>query len=135
MRRPIDVILVFAPVAVAGVWVLAVSALFDLPFNFANVIVLPLLFGLSVDFGLHLILRAKSDEGEAINAIKTTTPRAILLSALTTLGSFGSIMLSGHPGTSSMGVLLTISIILSMVAILVVLPALITLLPSAQRQN
>jgi len=117
------------------VWVLAVSALFDLPFNFANVIVLPLLFGLSVDFGLHLILRAKSDEGEAINAIKTTTPRAILLSALTTLGSFGSIMLSGHPGTSSMGVLLTISIILSMVAILVVLPALITLLPSAQRQN
>ena len=135
LRRPIDVILVFAPVAVAGVWVLAVSALFDLPFNFANVIVLPLLFGLSVDFGLHLILRAKSDEGEAINAIKTTTPRAILLSALTTLGSFGSIMLSGHPGTSSMGVLLTISIILSMVAILVVLPALITLLPSAQRQN
>lgn len=135
LRRPVDIILVFAPVVVAGVWVLAVSALFDLPFNFANVIVLPLLFGLSVDFGLHLIIRAKASAGGGIDALKTTTPRAILLSALTTLGSFGSIMLSGHPGTSSMGVLLTIAIILSMVAILVVLPALMTLMPNSQRQN
>ena len=135
LRRLIDIILVFAPVAVAGVWMLAISALFDLPFNFANVIVLPLLFGLSVDFGLHFIIRAKSGESRGINTLKTTTPRAILLSALTTLGSFGSIMLSGHPGTSSMGVLLTISIILSMVAILVVLPALISMLPSAKRHR
>lgn len=135
LRRPIDIVLVFAPVAVAGVWVLAISAFFDLPFNFANVIVLPLLFGLSVDFGLHLIIRAKPGESGGGDALKTTTPRAILLSALTTLGSFGSIMLSGHPGTSSMGVLLTISIVLSMVAILVVLPALIALLPNAQRHS
>lgn len=134
LRRPVDIILVFAPVAVAGVWVLAVSALFDLPFNFANVIVLPLLFGLSVDFGLHLIIRAKEESG-GIDALKTTTPRAILLSALTTLGSFGSIMLSGHPGTSSMGVLLTIAIILSMVAILIVLPALIRLIPPLLQQH
>lgn len=124
LRRPLDVFLVFAPVAVASVWVLGVSAFFDLPFNFANVIVLPLLFGLSVDFGLHLVIRER--EGSD-HAIKTTTPRAILLSALTTLGSFGSIMLSGHPGTSSMGLLLTISIVLSILSILLVLPAMMRL--------
>ena len=132
LRRLSDVLLVFAPVGVASIWVLAVSALIDLPFNFANVIVLPLLFGLSVDFGLHLILRVRDRSG-GINALKTTTPRAILLSALTTLGSFGSIMLSGHPGTASMGMLLTIAIVLSMVAILVVLPALMTLVPAVGR--
>jgi hopanoid biosynthesis associated RND transporter like protein HpnN len=132
LRRLLDVLLVFAPVAVASVWVLAVSALFDLPFNFANVIVLPLIFGLSVDFGLHLIIRARDREG-GISALKTTTPRAILISALTTLGSFGSIMLSGHPGTASMGILLTIAIILSMIAILLVLPALMTLFLRAER--
>lgn len=132
LRRLSDVLLVFAPVAVASIWVLAVSALFDLPFNFANVIVLPLLFGLSVDFGLHLIIRVRDRDGE-IGALKTTTPRAILLSALTTLGSFGSIMLSGHPGTASMGMLLTIAIILSMIAILIVLPALMTLVPALER--
>lgn len=131
LRRLSDVLLVFAPVAVASIWVLAVSALVDLPFNFANVIVLPLIFGLSVDFGLHLIIRARDRDG-GISALKTTTPRAILLSALTTLGSFGSIMLSGHPGTASMGMLLTIAIVLSMIAILIVLPALMTLFPRVE---
>lgn len=125
LRRLFDVILVFAPVAVASIWVLGVSAVLDLPFNFANVIVLPLLFGLSVDFGLHLVIREREGGHHAVN---TTTPRAILLSALTTLGSFGSIMLSGHPGTSSMGVLLTVTILLSIISILFVLPAMMRIL-------
>lgn len=134
LRRISDVLLVFAPVAVASIWVLAVSSLLDLPFNFANVIVLPLLFGLSVDFGLHLIIRVRERES-SISALKSTTPRAILLSALTTLGSFSSIMLSGHPGTASMGMLLTIAIVLSMIAILIVLPALMALVPMTERNR
>ena len=121
LRRVKDVLLVFAPVLVAALWALAVSALLDIPFNFANVIVLPLLFGLSVDFGVHLVMRGR--DGTKQNA-RSTTPRAITLSALTTIGSFGSIMLSGHPGTASMGLLLTISIALSLTAILILLPAL-----------
>ena len=129
LRRVRDVLLVFAPVFVAAVWTLAVSAVFNVPFNFANVIVLPLLFGLSVDFGVHLVLREREAAKGAADALTTTTPRAVLLSALTTLGSFSSIMLSGHPGTASMGLLLTIAIGLSLAAIMVFLPALITVLP------
>lgn len=121
LRRVKDVLLVFAPVLVAALWTLAVSALLNVPFNFANVIVLPLLFGLSVDFGIHLVMRGR--DGIKQN-VRSTTPRAITLSALTTIGSFGSIMLSGHPGTASMGLLLTISIALSLTAILILLPAL-----------
>ncbi|MGJ3260934.1 MAG: MMPL family transporter [Rhodospirillales bacterium] len=126
LRRIGDVLLVFAPVCVAAIWTLAVSAVADVPFNFANVIVLPLLFGLSVDFGIHIVMRQRAITGSG-DAMATTTPRAVLLSALTTLGSFGSIMLSGHPGTASMGLLLTIAIFLSLVAILVLLPALMRL--------
>lgn len=132
LRRIVDVALVFLPVAVAAVWTVAVSAVFDIPFNFANVIVLPLLFGLSVDFGVHLVTRAR--EGNAgMGAMASSTPRAVMLSALTTIGSFGSIMLSGHPGTASMGLLLTISVTLSLLSILVFLPALMTLVISDGR--
>lgn len=131
LRRVKDVLLVFAPVLVAALWTLAVSALFNMPFNFANVIVLPLLFGLSVDFGIHLVMRGRDGTRQNGNS---TTPRAITLSALTTIGSFGSIMLSGHPGTASMGLLLTISIVLSLTAILILLPALMTwIYPSESR--
>jgi len=126
LRRIGDVLLVFAPVCIAALWTLAVSAVCGISFNFANVIVLPLLFGLSVDFGIHIVLRQRAGESGA-DAMATTTPRAVLLSALTTLGSFGSIMLSGHPGTASMGLLLSIAISLSLIAILVFLPALMTL--------
>jgi predicted RND superfamily exporter protein len=129
--------LVFAPVFVAALWTLAVAAIFDVPFNFANVIVLPLLFGLSVDFGIHLVMRARdaeiADNGTVINPMRTSTPRAVLMSALTTIGSFGSIMLSGHPGTASMGQLLSIAISLSLLAVLVLLPAMLTLSARWQR--
>lgn len=126
LRRIGDVLLVFTPVCVAALWTLAVSAVAGVPFNFANVIVLPLLFGLSVDFGIHIVMRQRGAAG-GVDAMATTTPRAVFLSALTTLGSFGSIMLSGHPGTASMGLLLSIAILLSLIAILVLLPALMRL--------
>ena len=138
LRRLRDVGLVFAPVFVAALWTLAVAAIFDVPFNFANVIVLPLLFGLSVDFGIHLVMRARDTEigadGAVVDPMRTSTPRAVLMSALTTLGSFGSIMLSGHPGTASMGQLLSIAITLSLLAVLILLPAMLTVSARWQRE-
>ena len=116
-----DVLLVFAPLVLAGIFTLAASTVFGLAFNFANVIVLPLLFGLGVAGGIHLVSRAV---GEKTDNIHSSTPRAILFSALTTMGSFGSIALSQHPGTASMGLLLTIAITLTLLCTLIFLPAL-----------
>ena len=96
------------------------------PFNFANVIVLPLLFGLGVAGAIHLVVR---ERGEGAGALATSTPRAVVFSALTTIGSFGAIALSGHPGTSSMGILLTIAVSLTLACTLVVLPALMEIMP------
>ena len=123
LRRPGDVALVFAPLVLAALLTVAASVLFGLPFNFANVIVLPLLFGLGVANGIHLVLRRR-DEGGIGGVMASSTPRAVVFSALTTIGSFASIALSDHPGTASMGKLLTIAITLTLACTLIVLPAL-----------
>lgn len=126
LRSAVDTLLVLIPLALAALMTLATAALFDLPFNFANVIVLPLLIGLGVDSGVHMVLRERTIEtGRTL--MQTSTPRAIFLSALTTVCSFGSLAISSHRGTASMGELLTLSLFYSLVTTLVVLPALLSL--------
>ena len=126
LRSVRDALFVFAPLVVAAVLTVAASVLLRLPFDFANVIVLPLLFGLGVANGVHLVVRGR--ESSVAGAVMgTSTPRAVVFSALTTVGSFGTIALSSHPGTAGMGVLLTISIGFTLVASVTVLPALMRL--------
>ena len=117
------VILMLAPLALAAVLTTATGVLFDIPFNYANVIVLPLLIGIGVDSGIHLVLRQQLVTGDDETVYGTSTPRAVLFSALTTVASFGSLMLSAHRGTASMGQLLSIAIAFTLVCTLVVLPA------------
>lgn len=122
VRRVRTVLLMLFPLALAAVLTAAAGVLLNIPFNYANVIVLPLLIGLGVDSGIHLVLRndqVKAGEG----VYGTSTPRAVLFSALTTVASFGSLMLSPHRGTASMGELLSIAIAFTLVCTLVVLPA------------
>ena len=123
LRRVSTTLLVLLPLFLAAILTLAASVLLGMPFNFANVIVLPLLIGLGVDSGIHFVLRARSGE-DPFQVINTSTPRAVLLSALTTIGSFGTLALNAHRGTASMGALLTIAITLTLICTLVVLPGL-----------
>jgi hypothetical protein len=126
LRRLRDVFLVFAPLFLAALLTVAASVVFNLPFNFANVIVLPLLFGLGVASSIHLVLRQRTVNSVS-SLLQSSTPRAVFYSALTTIGSFASIALSSHPGTASMGVLLTIAIVLTLLCAGVVLPALMAI--------
>ncbi len=123
LRSIRDTLLVFYPLLVAGLFTVAAAVAFDLPFNFANVIVLPLLMGLGVASGIHLVMRERLLD-EALALQQTSTPRAVLYSALTTILSFGSLAISTHRGTASMGALLTIAIGFTLFGGLVALPAL-----------
>jgi len=135
MRNVRDVLLVFAPLTLAALMTVAATVVLSLPFNFANVIVLPLLFGLGVASGIHLVLRERKEQGTN-GALATSTPRAVVFSALTTIGSFASISLSSHPGTASMGELLAVAITLTLVCTLGVLPALIFIVrPTSRKQE
>ena len=126
LRNVRDVVLVLAPLAFAAVLTVAVAVVLGLPFNFANIIALPLLLGLGVSSGIHLVLRWR-ELGAASRVLASSTPRAVLFSALTTAAAFGSLALSAHRGMTSMGQLLSIAIACTLVAMLVVLPALLAL--------
>jgi len=134
LRSPLDALLVLAPLALAALLTVAVGVMIGLPFNFANVIALPLLLGLGVDSGIHMVTRAREEAGGKAASPSNSTPRAILLSALTTLASFGSLSISRHLGTASMGQLLTIAILLTLVCVLTFLPALLALAGRLPRQ-
>lgn len=122
VRRPAQVGLMLFPLALAAALTVAAGVVLDIPFNYANVIVLPLLLGLGVDSGIHLVLKNQQVKA-GDDVYDTATPRAVVFSALTTIASFGSLMLSDHRGTASMGALLSIALLISLVTSLVVLPA------------
>jgi len=120
LRRARDVTLVLVPLLLAAAATTATLVLLDEPFNFANVIGLPLLLGIGVDSGVHVLHRARATGGDPL---ASSTQRAVLYSALTTLASFANLSLSPHPGTASMGRILAIGVAFTLLATLVVLPA------------
>ena len=119
-------LLVLAPLTLSALLTVAAAVALDLPFNFANIIALPLLLGLGVSGGIHLVLRWR-EMGSVDRILASSTPRAVLFSALTTAAAFGSLAVSDHLGMSSMGQLLSITIVCTLVAMLIVLPALLAL--------
>ena len=98
--------------------------LFNLNFNFANMISLPLLFSLGVSYPVYFLRRYREFKS-LTNVIRSRTPFAIFLSASTTICSFSTLAISSHQGTSSMGVLLFISLTMTLVSSLIFLPLMI----------
>jgi uncharacterized protein len=113
LRRLGDVLLTLVPLLLAGVVTLEICVLVDLPLNFANIIALPLLLGVGVAFKIYYIMAWR--EGQT-NLLQSVLTRAVTFSACTTATAFGSLWFSSHPGTSSMGKLLAISLLTTMAA-------------------
>jgi len=125
LRSVRDTLLVLVPLVFAGSLIGATMVVFHIPFNFANVIALPLLLGIGVDNGIHIVHWARHPETAGGNPLRGSAARAALFSAVTTICSFGSLSLSPHRGTASLGVVLTVGIVFTLLATLVVLPALL----------
>ena len=126
LARKRDVFLALVPLLTAALITGAISVLAGLPLNFANVIALPLLLGIGVDSGIHIIHRFRTDLPDGRNILATSSARAVVVSSLTTMGGVGNLALSPHAGTASMGILLTLGIGVTLVCMLLVLPALLT---------
>jgi len=105
----------------------AATVLLGIPLNFANIIVIPLLLGSGVDYGVHLVYRFMEESPGTNELLHTSTSRAIFFSALTTIVGFCSLAFSPHRGTASIGIVLTLCITLMILCTLVVLPALLHL--------
>jgi predicted RND superfamily exporter protein len=124
LRDPTEALLVLSPIVLAALLTVASGILLGLKFNMSNVVAIPLVLGLGVDNGIHIVMRHR--EGGGIRAVlRSSTPRAILLSGLTTLGAFGGLSVSSHGGIHSLGVLLSLAMFYLMLCTLLVLPALL----------
>ncbi len=122
LRRLRDVVLTTVPILLTGLLTLATCGLIGQPLNYANIIALPLLFGIGVAFNIYFVIAWRNGE---TNLLRSSLARAVIFSALTTGASFGSLWLSGHPGTASMGKVLLISLFWVLVTALLFEPALL----------
>ena len=134
LTRKRDVFLVLVPLLTAALVTGGVAVLAGLPLNFANVIALPLLLGIGVDSGIHIIHRFRTDLPAGKNILTTSSARAVIVSSLTTMGGVGNLALSPHAGTASMGLLLTLGIGVTLACMLLVLPALLTVIGRPRRE-
>ena len=121
LRRVTDVLLTLVPLLVAGAVTMEICVLIGLPLNFANIVALPLLLGVGVAFKIYYVTAWRAGK---TNLLQSSLTRAIFFSALTTATAFGSLWLSNHPGTASMGKLLALSLVTTLAAVLLFQPAL-----------
>ncbi|MES2255064.1 MAG: MMPL family transporter [Pseudomonadota bacterium] len=122
LRRTADVVMTLAPLVLAGLLTVGTCVLLNLQLNFANIIALPLLLGIGVAFNIYFVVAWRAG---AKNFLQSSLTRAVIFSAATTASGFGTLWLSRHPGTASMGELLMISLFWTLVSTLFVSPALL----------
>jgi hopanoid biosynthesis associated RND transporter like protein HpnN len=126
LRRLLDTVLVLAPLLLSTLLTLTAAVLLPLPLNFANIIALPLLLGVGVSFNVYFVMNWRAGLEMPLSS---ATARAVLFSALTTATAFGSLAISKHPGTASMGLLLLISLACTLLSTLTFEPALLASVP------
>ncbi len=122
LRRLRDVLLVLTPLLLSALLTLLAAVLLSMQLNFANVIALPLLLGVGVSFNVYFVMSWRDGQRAPL---ASPTARGVLFSALTTGTAFGSLALSAHPGTASMGRLLLLSLGCTLLASLVFVPAML----------
>ncbi|TXN23151.1 MMPL family transporter [Methylobacterium sp. WL19] len=120
LRKPWDVAMTLGPLVLATLWTLMALHVVGMPLNFANIIALPLMLAVGVAFHIYYVIAWRAG---VTDMLASSLTRAIFFSALTTGTAFGSLVLSSHPGTASMGKLLALSLFFTLIAAFFVVPA------------
>ena len=121
LRRVRDVAITMAPIVLTGLLTMGTCVLIGQALNYANIIALPLLFGIGVAFHIYFVMSWRSGGSHLLTS---SLARGVFFSALATATGFGSLWASSHPGTASMGKLLMISLIWTLTSALLFQPAL-----------
>lgn len=125
-RSIICVVLSLLPVAIGSAWTLGLMGFAGVSFNPANIMTLPLVVGIGVTNGIHILNRVAEERKASI--LGKSTGKSVLVSGLTALVGFGSLMLGRHQGLQSLGLVMAVGIAACMVAGLTFLPAVISIL-------
>lgn len=127
------VLLALIPVGVGALWMVGLMGIRSVPFNPANIMTLPLVIGIGVTNGIHILNRVGEDGDPAI--LGKSTGRAVLISALTTMAGFGSLILAEHQGIASLGYVMTTGVAACMVAALMFLPAVLRVIVGRKKPS
>ena len=125
-KRFLYVLISLISLLIAFMFSVFIMILFNINLNFANMIALPLLYSLGISFTIYFIKRFIQYEGKIDSVISSNTPKAIIFSAATTMGSFSTLAISSHSGTSSMGLLLFICLLMTVLSAVFILPVLLS---------
>jgi len=127
LRRVLETLLSLVPLGLGLLWTVGLMPLLGLKFTMGNIFGLPLILGAAAEFGLNVVLRFMEDRDHGGPLIARSTIMAVLVNGLTTIVGFGSLMIADHRGIFGLGLLLTIGMVTSLIAALVVLPVLLRL--------
>lgn len=125
LRSGVATLLVLVPTLVGSFWTVGFMDLFSVRFNMANLVILPLIIGIGVVNGVHILHRYRENPGDKNNVLSKSTGQAVLLSSLTTMVGFGSLMAADHMGVYSLGLVLTLGVGSCLLASITLLPALL----------
>lgn len=125
LRSARAVLASLVPLALGVVWMVGGMNLLGIPYNFANLMAIPLLLGIGIDSGVHIVHRWR--QGTAPADVAGTAGKAVTLSSLTTMASFGSMVLADHRGMQSLGETLLLGMAACLLLSVVALPALLAL--------
>lgn len=127
-RRLVPTLLALVPLLMGVSWMVGLLGLLGLQFNPANLIALPLIFGISIDNGVHLVHRFFEQGAHRIEEVMKGTLKGVYLNSITTIVCFGALMLADHRGIASLGYVLVIGVTTCLVTAITFLPALLKLL-------
>src|SRR5262249_10074328 len=127
-----DMILALVPKVMGVIWMMGGMRLLGLSWNFANLVAIPLVLGVGIDTGVHIIHRMRLEEREGMTMVLRHTGRAILIAGLTTMIGFGSLALANHRGIASLGTFLLLGLGSCVVRATIALPNVLVALGGAK---
>jgi len=116
--------LVLVPTVAGGVYTLGLMELIGVQFNLANLVILPLIIGIGVVDGVHIVHRYRETPEDGTNVIAKSTGLSVVMTSLTTIVGFGSLMVADHQGVYSLGLLLSLGVGSCLLTSVTLLPAL-----------
>ena len=127
LRRVKETLLALLPLSLGLVWTIGLMYVFGLKFNLGNVFGLPLIIGAAAEYGLVIVVRFMEGRQHGGALVARSTIMGVLVSGLTTITGFGTLMMAHHQGIYGLGLLLTLGSAASLIAALIVLPVLLRL--------
>ncbi len=126
-RRIVPTLLALTPLVMGVIWMFGLMGVLGVQFNPANLIAVPLILGIAIDNGVHLVHRFYEKKAHRLDQIMKSTIKAVYLNSITTIVCFGSLILASHRGISSLGLVLVLGVLTCLITSITFLPAVLSL--------